>query len=253
MQTTKIPWCDMAWNPTSGCTKVGPGCLNCYAERTARRLKAMGSPSYRNGFEVTLHPHKLDEPLRCKKPRIIFVNSMSDLFHAKVPAAFIGKVFGVMEQAGQHTFVVLTKRGKRMSSILKGSAALPNVYLGVSVSTQADVDRDLPHLETVAMAGWKTIVSVEPLLEAVDLYEHLCYSNGVIVGCESGPGRRECKFKWVRGVVQQCENACVPCFVKQLAKHGTGGKVLTDPNDESWPVSMRDVRRLPWAEGSISK
>src|SRR5574343_1690673 len=173
MTKTRIEWATDVWNPVTGCTKVSAGCKNCYAERMALRLKEMGIGNYRNGFEVTLQPHMLDLPLRWKKPRRVFVNSMSDLFHSDIPDSFVDQVFEVMHQAYWHTFLILTKRASFMCGYMarryepSKRVVLPNVWLGVSCENQATADERIPlMLQTPAAVRF---VSCEPMLGEIKL------------------------------------------------------------------------------------
>jgi len=208
---SSIEWTGSTWNPVTGCSKISIGCRNCYAERMARRLQAMGQPNYRNGFGVTLHPHVVDLPLTWKTPRTIFVNSMSDLFHEKVPDAFIRKIFGVMVKAKWHRFQVLTKRARRL---LELSAVLPwtrNIWMGVTVEDGNVIDR-IDHLrKTVAEVKF---LSIEPLLGPLPEL-NLTGIDWVIVGGESGPGARYMDPSWVTDIQGQCVSAGVPFFFKQ--------------------------------------
>lgn len=207
---SSIEWTESTWNPLTGCTKISPGCKNCYAERMSRRLKAMGNQNYRNGFELTLHEHVLGHPLRWKKPQMIFVNSMSDLFHDDVPLTFIQQVFGVMRQAHWHTFQVLTKRSARLSEVDAVIDWPQNVWMGVSVETQAYTFR-VEHLRKTG--AHVKFLSLEPLLGPLTL--DLTDINWAIVGGESGPKARLMEEKWVQAIRQQCQAACVPFFFKQ--------------------------------------
>lgn len=243
---SNIEWTDATWNPVIGCTPVSPGCLNCYAATMARRLEAMGRPEYaprddiriaevRGGRavftgEVRCLPDRLSDPLHWKKPRMIFVNSMSDLFHEAVPLEFIQSVFRVMNSCPQHTFQVLTKRPERAREISDKVTWTPNVWLGTSVESDEQHARAWELLKCPAALRF---LSLEPLIGPVDLdkWELLCkawsekkptigrYIDWVIVGGESGPHARPCNVEWIRSVVRQCENAGVPCFVKQLGAH----------------------------------
>ena len=206
-----IEWTQATWNPVTGCSKVSPGCAHCYAERMARRLQAMGQPNYANGFEVTMHEHVLDAPLRWRQPRVIFVNSMSDLFHEHVSREFVTRVFQTMTSAPRHRFQVLTKRSERLVAL---GAELPwpvNVWMGVSVEN-ADYAHRIDHLrETGAHVKF---LSLEPLLgplPALDLHD----IDWVIVGGESGPGARPMDRAWVTDIRDQCLAAEVPFFFKQ--------------------------------------
>jgi len=220
---SKIEWTETTWNPVTGCTKISTGCKNCYAERMAKRLQAAGVEKYRNGFEATLHPNELERPLRWRKPRMIFVCSMSDLFHDDVPDDFIRSVFEVMQQASLHTFQVLTKRAERMADLLTRPdwPLPPNVWVGVTAENQAMADRRIPHLLRIHRASVR-FISAEPLLGPIDLDRACCtfdqYAVGidwVIVGGESGPGARPMQPEWVRDIRDQCQAAGVPFFFKQ--------------------------------------
>jgi protein gp37 len=204
-----IEWTEATWNPVTGCTKVSAGCTHCYAERMAKRLAAMGQPNYRNGFEVTLQPAMLELPLRWRRPRTIFVNSMSDLFHRDVPDAYVRQVFDVMRRARQHRFQVLTKRAERLAHFDVDWPS--NVWMGVSVEDQRQVAR-IDALRRVGAAV--KFLSLEPLLGPLP---HLDLSgiDWVIVGGESGPGARAMDGTWVRDLRDQCVAASVPFFFKQ--------------------------------------
>ena len=209
--SSKIEWTEATWNPVTGCSKVSPGCANCYAETLAKRLKAMGNPSYFNGFEVTCHDRMLKLPLSWNKPRVVFVNSMSDLFHEEVPFDFIQRVFNTMREANQHSFQVLTKRSERLTE-MNGHIDWPdNVWMGVSVEN-ADYLYRLDHLRAVNAAV--KFVSFEPLIAPlgdIDLYG----IDWVVVGGESGPKSRKIKSEWILDIKTQCEEAKVPFFFKQ--------------------------------------
>lgn len=206
-----IEWTESTWNPLTGCTKVSEGCRNCYAERMAGRLKAMGQPNYVNGFRLTLHEHVLSVPLTWKRPQMVFVNSMSDLFHNEVPFEFIRKVFGVMEKAQVHTFQVLTKRSKRLLRISRSLQWPENVWMGVTLES-ADYTFRADHLKETP-AGLK-FLSIEPLLGPIPNLD-LIGIDWVIVGGESGPKARPMSVDWVRGIRDQCIGAEVPFFFKQ--------------------------------------
>lgn len=206
-----IEWTEATWNPVTGCTKISPGCDNCYAERMARRLQAMGQPNYAEGFRLTIHERMLEAPLSWKKPRTIFVNSMSDLFHRDVPDEFILKVFDVMGWAFWHRFQVLTKRSQRL---LRLGRALPwraNIWMGVSVENQAYSYR-IDHLR---QSGARVkFLSLEPLLGPLPRLD-LSGIDWVIVGGESGPGARPVSEGWVLDIRDRCADAGVPFFFKQ--------------------------------------
>jgi protein gp37 len=206
-----IEWTESTWNPLTGCTKVSPGCKHCYAERMARRLQAMGQPNYRNGFKLTLHEHALELPLHWGQPQMIFVNSMSDLFHEEVPIEFIQKVFDVMKEASWHTFQVLTKRSKRLVELDHILEWPDNVWMGVSVETIDYVFR-INHLRQTHSKI--KFLSLEPLLGPLKSLE-LSAINWVIVGGESGPGARPMQPSWVMDIRDQCLKSKVPFFFKQ--------------------------------------
>lgn len=208
---TGIEWADATWNPVTGCTKVSPGCKNCYAERLALRLQAMGNPRYRNGFAVTLHPDQLTLPLRWLQPRRIFVNSMSDLFHESVPEQFISQVFDVMAKAHWHIFQILTKRAERLATLVPRLAWPPNVWQGVSIENARYTWR-VAYLQKVPAAV--RFLSLEPLLGPIP-YLELDGIHWVIVGGESGPRHRPIDPAWVRDIRDQCLAAGVPFFFKQ--------------------------------------
>lgn len=210
-QGTAIEWTETTWNPLTGCTKISPGCQHCYAERMAKRLQAMGQANYANGFELTLHEHMLDAPLRWKKPRLVFVNSMSDLFHKDAPEEFILRVFEVMARASWHVFQVLTKRSDRLAQLSARIDWPDNVWMGVSVES-ADYAFRIDHLrQTQARLRF---LSIEPLLGPIpDLA--LAGIDWVIVGGESGPGARPMAQQWARDIRDQCRTAGVPFFFKQ--------------------------------------
>jgi len=206
-----IEWTEATWNPVTGCDKVSSGCKFCYAERMAIRLMHMNQPRYRNGFAVTLHPDVVDLPLRWRTPRVIFVNSMSDLFHEDVPEAFIACVFETMRAAHWHTFQVLTKRADRLAKL---SPQLPwpiNVWMGVSVETPRFLGRVKKLREVPAAVRF---LSVEPLLDQIPSLP-VTGIDWVIVGGESGPGARPMEGDWVREIRDQCLEATVPFFFKQ--------------------------------------
>jgi len=233
---SSIEWTGSTWNPVTGCTKISAGCRNCYAERMARRLQAMGQPNYRNGFGVTLHPHVLDLPLTWKTSRTIFVNSMSDLFHEKVPIAFIQKIFSVMVNAKWHQYQILTKRSGRL---LELSAVLPwprNIWMGVTVENGDVIDR-IDHLRKT---GAKVkFLSIEPLLGPLPILD-LTDIDWVIVGGESGPGARYMDPSWVTAVQEQCVSSGVPFFFKQWG--GTdkkkAGRILNGRTWDEMPAAV---------------
>lgn len=208
---SSIEWTSSTWNPVTGCTKISPGCKHCYAERMAKRLKAMGQPNYANGFELTLHEHVLELPLGWKTPQTIFVNSMSDLFHKNVPLEFIRRVFDVMHRAHWHQFQVLTKRAERLRELSEYLEWCPNIWMGVSVETSAYFSRIDDLRQTGAQIKF---LSLEPLLGPLANLD-LSGIDWVIVGGESGPGARPIKPEWVTDIRDQCLAAEVPFFFKQ--------------------------------------
>ena len=219
-----IEWTDATWNPVTGCTQISPGCKHCYAERLAARLRAMGNPRYRNGFELTLHRDQIDLPLRWRAPRRIFVNSMSDLFHEDIPEEFIHEVFAVMNRATWHNFQVLTKRAERLAELAPNLHWTPNIWQGVSVESAAYVWR-IDYLLRVPAAV--RFLSVEPILDRIpDL--KLDGIDWVIVGGESGPSHRLVLTEWVREIRDHCLNAGVAFFFKQWGGRTSkaGGNVL---------------------------
>ena len=209
--SSSIEWTEFTWNPVTGCTKVSPGCKHCYAERMARRLRGMGQPRYLRGFEVTLQEDLLERPLGWKKPRLVFVNSMSDLFHEDIPTHYIRRIFSVMERASWHRFQVLTKRANRLQGL---SSRLPwpsNVWMGVSVESKRYVGR----IDCLRATGARVkFLSLEPLLAPLPNLD-LAGIDWVIVGGESGPKARPMDPQWVREIRDQCLRAGVPFFFKQ--------------------------------------
>jgi len=211
MAQSSIEWTESTWNPLTGCTKISPGCKFCYAERMAKRLQRMGQPRYANGFRLTLHEEVLELPLSWKKPQLIFVNSMSDMFHKRVPAWFIQETFAVMRRAQWHQFQVLTKRSERLLDMSPAIDWPDNLWMGVSVERQDYVFR-IEHLQETAAAV--KFVSLEPLLGPLPKLD-LRGIDWVIVGGESGPGARPMQEEWVVEIKMQCQRARVPFFFKQ--------------------------------------
>lgn len=219
--TSTIEWTEMTWNPVTGCSKVSEGCRHCYAERMATRLRAMGNGRYADGFKLTLHEDLIDFPRKLKKPRTIFVNSMSDLFHEQVPLDFIRRVFDTMVACSQHTFQILTKRSARLASFAKQLPWPANVWMGVSVEDARVVSR----IDDLAKVPAKVrFLSCEPLIGPLDSLP-LSDMHWVIVGGESGPGARLMEKSWAESIRRQCASANVPFFFKQwggVRKHKTG-------------------------------
>jgi protein gp37 len=210
-QGSTIEWTEATWNPVTGCTKISAGCKHCYAERMAKRLKAMGTPQYANGFKLTLQPGMLELPLRWKKPRTIFVNSMSDLFHADVPLEYIQRVFEVMNRCPQHTFQVLTKRPEIAAAYAGELEWGKNIWMGTSVENML-VARRISDLRRIP--AQVRFLSLEPLLGPLPKLS-LEGIHWVIVGGESGPGSRIMEPVWVRQIRERCVAQGVPFFFKQ--------------------------------------
>jgi protein gp37 len=228
-QNSKIEWTDATWNPVRGCTKVSPGCKHCYAETFAERFRGVKGHPFELGFDLRQVPEKLAEPLRWATPKMVFVNSMSDLFHDDIPDSFIEKVVQVMMEANWHTYQVLTKRSARLREMLKGSlgaaAQQSHIWWGVSVENRK---HGLPRLRDLrASPAEVRFLSIEPLLEDLGPI-NLHGIQWVIVGGESGPGARPMSPDWVRSIKAQCENANVPFFFKQwggVRKSETGRRL----------------------------
>ena len=227
----------MTWNPVTGCTKVSQGCKHCYAERMARRLKAMGSGRYRNGFQVTLHPDLLDVPRGWRQPRVVFVNSMSDLFHDDIPLAYIQRVFATMRDCPHHTFQVLTKRSERLAELARQLAWPKNVWMGVSVE-DARVLHRVRDLQGVPAAV--RFLSLEPLIGPLDALP-LEGIHWAIVGGESGPKARQMRKEWVTSIFRQCRAARVPFFFKQWGgvRKDLTGRELNGRTYNEMPVLSR--------------
>jgi protein gp37 len=245
---SKIEWTDATWNPVRGCTKVSPGCAHCYAETFAERFRGVPGHPFEFGFDLRLVPEKLVDPLRWPTPRMIFVNSMSDLFHEGVPDEYILAVARVMEAAHWHTFQVLTKRSKRMRDLLKTTlhfaARLRHVWWGVSVENRKHGLPRVAHLR--ASPARVRFLSIEPLLEAVGSVP-LDGISWVIVGGESGPGARPMEKAWVLSIRDQCRRAGVPFFFKQwggVRKSETGRRLGGRTYDELPPREDTEVPDL---------
>lgn len=211
MQLSKIEWTEVTWNPTTGCNKVSAGCKNCYAESFSKRLKGMGIDKYKNGFKLTLHPDVLDFPKRLRKPHKIFVNSMSDLFHEKIPLEFIQKVFKVMSDCPMHIFQVLTKRAERLEELSPYLNWTDNIWMGVSVEDEKVMHRIDNLVKTNAKIKF---LSLEPLLGPLPKLK-LKKIDWVIVGGESGRKSRKIEKDWVEDIHKQCEKNNVAFFFKQ--------------------------------------
>jgi len=238
-KVSKIEWTEFTWNPVTGCTKISEGCRHCYAERMAKRLQAMGNARYANGFSVTLHEDLVDLPRRIRQPRVIFVNSMSDLFHEKIPADFIRRVFATMEACPQHTFQVLTKRTQRLRELATELPWPPHIWMGVSIEDHRVLHR-VADLRTIP--AQVRFLSCEPLLGPLDDLP-LGGISWAIVGGESGPGARPMKRAWVESIRRQCRSADVAFFFKQwggVRKH-LAGRELNGRTYDAMPMEARST------------
>lgn len=240
---SKIEWTEATWNPVTGCSKISDGCLNCYAERMSRRLMLMGQNNYKNGFNITLHPQSLDLPLKWKKSKTIFVNSMSDLFHENIPNSFIYDVFEIMNNATWHNFQILTKRAKRLFKLSKFLNWAPNIWIGVTVENNKYIER-IDYLRNVPSSI--RFLSLEPLLSPI---HNLTLKNidWVIVGGESGPNSRPIKHEWVEYILKQCRNNNVPFFFKQWGgiNKKKSGRLLNGNLYNELPILPSQARH-PW-------
>lgn len=231
---SSIEWTEATWNPTTGCTKVSEGCRHCYAEKMAKRLKAMGQLRYANGFEVTLHEDLVDLPLRWKRPKRIFVNSMSDLFHKDVPDKFIQRVFKTMNLASHHTFQVLTKRPERIAAMAEQLTWTDNIWMGTSIEDMR-VARRAEYLRQVP--AHVRFLSCEPLLGSL-LELDISGIHWIISGGESGPGARPMDPAWPRELRDKCVDLGIPYFFKQwggVQKHRTG-RLLDERTWDEMPI-----------------
>jgi protein gp37 len=228
-----IEWTEMTWNPVTGCTKVSQGCKNCYAERMAKRLHAMGSDRYRNGFRITMHDDLTQMPKQWKKPRVIFVNSMSDLFHPEVPEEFIKQVFTTMAECPQHTFQVLTKRSERLREMAPRLHWTDNIWMGVSVEDEQVMHRISDLREVPAKVRF---LSLEPLIGPLEKLP-LEGIHWAIVGGESGPRAREMKPEWVRSIRLQCQKTGTHFFFKQWGgtRKDLTGRMLDNQTYDAMP------------------
>ena len=240
-QSSSIEWTETTWNPVTGCQKISPGCKNCYAERMAKRLKAMGQPRYRDGFKVTLQDDLVNKPLSWKNSRIIFVNSMSDLFHKDVPSEFIIRCFKVMNEASQHQFQVLTKRPDRVVEMASSIEWTENIWIGTSVENNDFVNRARTIAKVPAAIRF---LSIEPLLGPVHRLP-LANIEWVIVGGESGPGARPMDADWVRKIRDRCVRYEVPFFFKQWGgvQKSKTGRVLDGRTWDELPIEYRKALR----------
>lgn len=239
-QNSDIEWTDVTWNPVSGCTKISAGCDNCYAERFAERWRGIPNHPYEFGFDLRLHPGRLDQPLKLKRPSAIFVNSMSDLFHKDIPLEFLDRVFEVMEAAHWHRFQVLTKRSSLLQRYVNrryhGRAAPAHIWLGVSLENSEQVSR-VRHLQ--GTAATVRFVSAEPLLGPLERLS-LDGIHWLIAGGESGPKARPVQADWVRSLRDQCKSAGVAFFFKQW-----GGRTPKQGGRELDGVEWNEVPAVP--------
>jgi protein gp37 len=237
---TAIEWTDATWNPVTGCTKISAGCDHCYAERFSERFRGTPGHPFSDGFDLTLRPERLDQPVSWRKPRMIFVNSMSDLFHKKVPTHFVSKVFDTMEKAHWHTYQVLTKRSSIMRNFLRsryGDGRGPaHIWCGVSVEDGNRRSR-IHHLQD-SPAGMR-FLSIEPLIAPIGAID-LSGIDWVIVGGESGPGAREMRLEWVRDIRDQCVKTGVAFFFKQWGglRPKSGGRKLDGREWSQFPARL---------------
>lgn len=241
---SKIEWTDATWNPATGCTKVSEGCRNCYAERVAVRLKEMGKAKYANGFAYTEHTDGIDQPLRWKRPRMIFVNSMSDLFHEHATEPFLNRCFDIMDAADWHTYQILTKRPLRMAEYSeryvrrRDSDIPPYIWMGTSVEN-ASAARRIDELRRVRCAV--RFVSFEPLLGPVPDAD-LTGIHWCIIGGESGPGHRPVREEWILDLIGQCRRQGVPVLFKQWggARPDSGGRTIRGRTYDEFPEVRRE-------------
>jgi protein gp37 len=218
---SEIEWTEQTWNPTAGCTKVSPGCKHCYAEKMAKRLQAMGTPGYENGFRLSLVPERLAQPLRRRQPTLYFVNSMSDLFHEDIPYSYLDQIFDVVSLTPQHTYQVLTKRAERLAAYSHRKKLPGNLWLGVSVE---DRSHGLPRIDALRLVSATVrFVSAEPLLEDLGDID-LDGIHWVIVGGESGPQARPMQPEWVDNIKRRCDEAGTAFFFKQWGGWGADGR-----------------------------
>jgi protein gp37 len=242
MSTTSIEWSEVTWNPSTGCTapkeSAKLGCLNCYARILSKRLQAMGQTKYQNGFSVTLHEGTLNDPFKWKKPKLVFVNSMSDLLHPKIPIEFIQKVFKTMNDTPQHTYQVLTKRSERLKEIHSELTWTPNIWMGVSVEHQ-DLLYRIDHLREVPAAV--RFLSLEPLLGPLPNLD-LSNIHWAIVGGESGHKARPMQPEWVDEIHEQCIKSGVPFFFKQWGGRNkkVAGRTLHGKTYDEMPSTERN-------------
>ena len=249
-QNSSIEWTEATWNPVTGCTKISPGCKFCYAERMALRLKAMEQPRYRNGFKVTLQNDLVELPLKWREPRMIFVNSMSDMFHRDIPTEFIQRCFETMRKASQHTFQILTKRPERVVELASDLPWSSNVWMGTSVES-ADYTGRIHELQRVPAKV--RFLSVEPLLGPIPQLP-VRDIGWVIVGGESGPGARPMDADWVRQIRNRCIRYDVPFFFKQWGgvQKSRTGRILDGRTWDEFPIHTANERAASEKERSLA-
>lgn len=233
MAKTKIEWTQDSWNPTTGCDKISSGCLNCYAEKMSFRLQKMGSPKYADGFNLRIHSKALLEPYKWKKSRMVFVNSMSDLFHENVPFEFIEAVFKVMNENPSHIFQILTKRGYILEKYSQKLTWSKNIWMGVTVEDRSTIAR----IDALRNTGaYIKFLSCEPLLSDLEQID-LRSIDWVIVGGESGTNARPMSESWVQNILKQCKDADIPFFFKQWGGFNKkkNGKLLNGRTYQEMP------------------
>lgn len=249
-QNSSIEWTEATWNPVTGCTKISPGCKFCYAERMAMRLKAMRQPRYRDGFKVTLQDDLVELPLRWREPRMIFVNSMSDMFHRDIPVEFIQRCFETMRIAKQHTFQILTKRPERVVELASDLPWPSNIWMGTSVESVDYTDR-IHELQKVPAKV--RFLSVEPLLGPIPQLP-VRGIGWVIVGGESGPGARAMEVDWVRQIRDRCIRYSVPFFFKQWGgvQKSRTGRILDGRTWDEFPSQSVNEKATGEKERSLA-
>jgi len=248
--STAIEWTNATWNPVTGCTKISAGCDNCYAERFAERFRGVDGHPFQLGFDLVLRPERLEQPLAWRKPKMIFVNSMSDLFHKEVPYSFVDRVFDTMERADWHTFQVLTKRSSRLRNYVNrryaGSKAPRHIWVGTSVEDGSKLSR-VTHIGQTS--AYVRFLSIEPLIGPIGQL-NLTSIEWVIVGGESGPRARPMDPSWVRDIFDQCRLAKIPFFFKQWGGYRpkSGGRLL---HGREWSQFPQPHHQRPLAKASI--
>jgi protein gp37 len=232
---SRIEWTEATWNPVTGCSKVSPGCAHCYAETFAERWRGLPGHPYQQGFDLRLWPERLEVPLRWRRPRTIFVNSMSDLFHEEIPTEYIAKIFDVMQRAEWHVFQVLTKRPERLEALAEDLPWPPNVWMGVSIENRRFVHRADHLRRTPAQIKF---ISAEPLLGPLGRLD-LSGIHWLIAGGESGPRHRPMKVEWARDLRDRCAEENVAFFFKQWGgiRSKTGGRVLDGRTWDELPAT----------------